>query len=389
MTKSIDKIKISLGDSIFKHISSLNKNQLEKQLSELKSELNLADKKSQRYSKLKDEEWYILYRLERTNEFKYAKGGGVGEKPLSYYKYETPKVTIAWMGKVQPLGRFKSAEEAMEVINKQSKGVKSELEKYSIVTPDKVIHLGSQYQIKYANGGGVGEITPELNKKVVSRAEKIYSQMGGKTKNDFDNAYYKAIIEFGYEPKHFIRTMEKIGAEYDEEYAKGGGVELTRGDIENKIEGLRLRIAKTKKQVSSYETTNRGKYNKLWQEKVVPLQKELDELSELWGKSKYAKGGGVGDIPSGVFYAKVKPLREGKEPLFVRVSPDSVGEYTAGYVVYHPSGSNKRVAYFKKGDFKNLIEQGDYSIINKSEIPSKMSEGGSIGSSFEYTIGGL
>ena len=52
--------------------------------------------------------------------------------------------------------------------------------------------------------------------------------------------------------------------------------------------------------------------------------------------------------------------------------------YTAGYVVYHPSGSNKRVAYFKKGDFKNLIEQGDYSIINKSEIPSKMSEGGAV-----------
>jgi hypothetical protein len=74
-------------------------------------------------------------------------------------------------------------------------------------------------------------------------------------------------------------------------FADGGGVELTRGDIEDKIQGLRLRIAKTKKQVSSYESTNRGKYNKLWQEKVVPLQKELDDLSELWGKSKYADGG--------------------------------------------------------------------------------------------------
>ena len=35
-------------------------------------------------------------------------------------------------------------------------------------------------------GGGVGEITPELNKKVTRRAEEIYSEMGGKTKNDFD-----------------------------------------------------------------------------------------------------------------------------------------------------------------------------------------------------------
>ena len=78
----------------------------------------------------------------------------------------------------------------------------------------------------------------------------------------------------------------------DNKYADGG---LTRGEIENKIEGLRLRIAKTKKQISGYETTERGKYNKLFQEKVVPLQKELDTLSDLYGKSKYEKGGGVGD----------------------------------------------------------------------------------------------
>lgn len=77
MTKNIDKIKISLGNEVFNHISSLNKSQLEKQLSELKSELSLADKKSQRYDKLKDEEWYILYRLEKTNDFKYETGGGI------------------------------------------------------------------------------------------------------------------------------------------------------------------------------------------------------------------------------------------------------------------------------------------------------------------------
>jgi hypothetical protein len=78
-------------------------------------------------------------------------------------------------------------------------------------------------------------------------------------------------------------------------YAKGSTIDkiLTRGEIENKIDGLKLRIAKTKKQISTYETTNRGKYNNLWQEKVVPLQNELNELSELWGKSKYKDGGGV------------------------------------------------------------------------------------------------
>jgi hypothetical protein len=71
-----------------------------------------------------------------------------------------------------------------------------------------------------------GEITPELNSRVVSRAEEIYLEMGGKTKADFDVAYRKAILEFGYNPEHFISTMEEIG-EYDfddEIYAKGGEV---------------------------------------------------------------------------------------------------------------------------------------------------------------------
>jgi antirestriction protein len=82
----------------------------------------------------------------------FAKGGEV-EKPLSYYKYETPKVKIAWKGKIQPLGMFKSAEEAMMVIEKKSNGIKSEINEYSIVTPDKTIHLGKEYAIRYAKGG--------------------------------------------------------------------------------------------------------------------------------------------------------------------------------------------------------------------------------------------
>ena len=83
-----------------------------------------------------------------------AEGGGVGDKPLSYYKYETKKVRIAWMGKIQPQA-FYSAEEAMKEIEKQSQGIKSEIEKYSIKTPDKTIHLGKEYAIRYAEGGGI------------------------------------------------------------------------------------------------------------------------------------------------------------------------------------------------------------------------------------------
>jgi hypothetical protein len=78
--RNIDKIKSNIGEVIFDHITSLTKPQLEKQLSQLKSELKIADKESNRYTKLKDEEWYILYRLERSNDFEYEYGGSIEDE---------------------------------------------------------------------------------------------------------------------------------------------------------------------------------------------------------------------------------------------------------------------------------------------------------------------
>lgn len=77
--RNLDKIKSHIGESVFNHIGSLNKKELEKQLSELRNELKITDKESSRYYKLKDEEWFILYRLERSSEYRYADGGSVGE----------------------------------------------------------------------------------------------------------------------------------------------------------------------------------------------------------------------------------------------------------------------------------------------------------------------
>jgi len=79
---------------------------------------------------------------------------------------------------------------------------------------------------KYAKGG---EVTPVINAKVVSRAEEIHKENAGKTKEDFDAAYDKAIIEFGYNPSEFKNKMQDIGAEYGSDddfdiYAKGGDV---------------------------------------------------------------------------------------------------------------------------------------------------------------------
>jgi hypothetical protein len=79
ITKNLDKIKNNIGETIYNHISKLNKTQLENQLKELRQELEIPTT-TERYSKLKDEEFLILYRLERTSEFNYAKGGSMGWK---------------------------------------------------------------------------------------------------------------------------------------------------------------------------------------------------------------------------------------------------------------------------------------------------------------------
>jgi len=80
------------------------------------------------------------------------------DKPLSYYKYSTPVVKMAFNGVIQQ-GGFYSAEDCLNAIKKQAQ-TKEELSHYSIVTPDKVIHLGKEYKIRYS---GVGALAP-INK---------------------------------------------------------------------------------------------------------------------------------------------------------------------------------------------------------------------------------
>jgi len=84
VVKSIDKVRANLGEETFKYIGSLNKTELEKQLYNLRHELNrIKENKDSRYYKLKDEEWFILYRLEKSDEFEYAKGGVVDKELIN------------------------------------------------------------------------------------------------------------------------------------------------------------------------------------------------------------------------------------------------------------------------------------------------------------------
>jgi len=163
----------------------------------------------------------------------------------------------------------------------------------SINQYNKLKHLPIKELPKYAGGGGVGEPYDSMTKYQI---EKEYKKLNEKRRllidkyGDFES---DEILENEKEIDKIItllygKNFSGNGQKF--RYADGG---LTRGEIEDKIAGLRLRIAKTKKQVSTFETTNRGKFNNLWEQKVVPLQKELTSLSELWRDAKYEDGGDV------------------------------------------------------------------------------------------------
>jgi hypothetical protein len=116
-------------------------------------ELNEEDFKVRRIGGGKDykgrafDSWVVMRQFP-----KYADGGVMAKggvmKPLTYYVYETPKITINWRGKTQPYGRFKSAEDALIFIKNISQ-TNAELSEYSIVTPDAILKV-SDYM---ADGG--------------------------------------------------------------------------------------------------------------------------------------------------------------------------------------------------------------------------------------------
>jgi hypothetical protein len=108
----------------------------------------------------------------------------------------------------------------------------NEYNKLGYVSDHKHFASYSWKNKKFASGG---EINPALNEKVTKRAEEIYSLEEGKTKEDFDKAFDKAIIEFGYEPITYHKIMNEISHEYDDsDYANGGGVdEIKVGDTVN------------------------------------------------------------------------------------------------------------------------------------------------------------
>jgi hypothetical protein len=92
---------------------------------------------------------------------------------------------------------------------------------------------------RYEKGGEMakGGITPQLNEKVYAKAQEILKAEGiteNISQKQFNQAYDKAIKEFGYSPAYFKKVMREFGPEYphddDTEFgdfmADGGKIEL-------------------------------------------------------------------------------------------------------------------------------------------------------------------
>ena len=190
--KNLDKIKISIGDTVYNHIDSLNKEQLEKQLSELKQEIQREldnSGKSQQYFKYKDEEFFILYRLERGSEFKYA-DGGVLESEINdlYSKSNFINDDFNWKLKLMEMIQDRSIE-AYNIYQSLTKEQKEEV-------------LQEQFEVDNDMGSdGDGTIkTTKQNIRILlndAKNRKKYEQfsLGGKIDNGyFNNCFLKSIF---------------------------------------------------------------------------------------------------------------------------------------------------------------------------------------------------
>ena len=178
--KNLDKIKISIGDTVYNHIDSLNKEQLEKQLSELKQEIQREldnSGKSQQYFKYKDEEFFILYRLERGSEFKYAKGTTIEE-----FNYN-PKIDYLSEYHLLP-------KKVQDIIFKE------EYEDSTYESNNKLIKElnGIGWTADYDLSGGIYDLKPIVNDAKNGTKYEEFS-LGGKIDNGyFNNCFLKSIF---------------------------------------------------------------------------------------------------------------------------------------------------------------------------------------------------
>lgn len=287
--------------------------------------------------KLKDE--FIAKLVKEGYTYKYKAGGhlkkfgkgGETAHPLSWYKYETPKVTIQWKGRAQPMGRFKSAEEALQVIKSQVQSV-TDLKDYKIVTPDGVLDVPAEF----AKGGATG---PAL---YVAQSSWF----------DYGNPYDTAKI---------TSALEKSGAsDIHLENLSGQSnlpeVVVFKGNRNKALEELHL--AFNTEWINVYEkdwrNTKLKKFAKggdLKNATYVP-NRDINELTVvLKGQLKTVKGS---DVLDGVY---LKKFKKEKGPFLKNQKVDSVFTYLIGKLK-KKTNDEKDWAKLKITDVDKLLNAG-------------------------------
>lgn len=220
-------------------------------------------------------------------------------------------------------------------------------------------------RIKYAHGGSMYAGGGNMFEKPIA----MYREVSGKTRNlpqstevyeseinrfiDYVHDFYE---EEGYSKAEVKTAVNKYLSDLGNQDTYGGGDSIDREKVYKYLESDSLE--------KSYKSG-------------LITQSEYEQMKSQKEK-KYATGGsmyaGGGKIPSRPFLVEIKPLFKGEEPHIVRISPDSVGEFTAGYTIYADANSTRKVGYLPKHEMENKIENGEYKIITDS----KMAHGGSM-----------
>jgi uncharacterized small protein (DUF1192 family) len=243
-----DQAKKTLGEHLYNHIASLNKEQLEKHLSHLQKEIERMKANDTEYTKqeflpkYKQEEKFILYLLERLDEYKYADGGNV-EEPQEYYRVfrNNAGKDVAVKILKNPIfgkydyyvdgtlrGQFDSFAQARQEVNYENfdmyaKGggvgkSKSYLHLYKLTYPN------GQYRVESYDGEAM---TPKeaLEKMRISlRGLKSYKYAGASSDSDNYKKWHTK-KDIGYSD---TEAWDEVFGK--EKYAKGGGVDIVKKD---------------------------------------------------------------------------------------------------------------------------------------------------------------
>lgn len=299
----------------------------------------------------------------------YADGGGVDEVKYFYIKGRNE---YAPQNLKDTYAEFYTENDLIEYLNKW-KGNKD----VSFNSITKVYNNGESKDVtdfylknlhsknKLAHGGSMYSGGGNMFEKPIA----MYREVSGKTRslpqstevyeseiNRFIDYVHDFYEEEGYSKAEVKTAVNKYLNDLGNQDTYGGGDSIDREKVYKYLESDSLE--------KSYKSG-------------LITQSEYEQMKSQKDK-KYATGGsmyaGGGKIPSRPFLVEIKPLFKGEEPQIVRISPDGLGEFTAGYTIYADANSTRKVGYLAKHEMESKIENGEYKIISDS----KMAHGGSM-----------